>query len=163
MDFIEEYYSQDNLGTAYPIYFTIRDIKWIPSYFATQGDRFIIVYDGEAFDTAESLTKLFHQIKNNEIFNDLNLEFPEDFYFEYCGQFEIDSFVEKNEYVTGIFAQTKEYENKNMFLLSSEAHEHLKANHYHYSKDAFVYCEHAWRAPRQEKFFEELKEAQNAA
>ena len=161
MDFIKEYYEQDNCGTAYPIYFVIRDIKWIPSYWATQGDKFLLIYDGESLYEADTLTELFEKIKNDAENFDYDLDFPEDFDFNHPDQFEIDNFTENNKYVTGIFAQTKEYENKNMFLLKSEAEEHLKLNHYHYSKDAFVYCEHAWRAPRQEKFFQELKEAQN--
>lgn len=151
-DFIKEYFEQDNFGTAYPIYFVIRDLEWVSSYHRTEGDRFVFVFDTDVVETANTLTALFKKIKA-----DVYYKFPKDFDFEYCGEFEIDSFLECNEQATGIFAEKKKYVNKNMFLLKSEAEQHLKVNHYHYSEDAFVYCKHAWRTPRQEKFFSELK------
>ena len=34
-----------------------------------------------------------------------------------------------------------------MFLTLREAKEHLNANYYHYTREAHVYCMHAWRSP----------------
>ena len=88
-DFIKEYFEQDNFGTAYPIYFVIRDVEWVSSYHRTEGDRFVFVFDTDVVETANTLTALFKKIKA-----DVDYEFPKDFDFEYCGEFEIDSFLE---------------------------------------------------------------------
>lgn len=45
---------------------------------------------------------------------------------------------------------------KGMFLTETDAENHLKLNHYHYSKDAHTYVDHAWRAPELEEFFKAL-------
>ena len=42
-----------------------------------------------------------------------------------------------------------------------EAEQHLKSNAHHYSKQAHVYCKHAWRAPKTEKLLMLLKDLSN--
>ena len=39
-----------------------------------------------------------------------------------------------------------------VFFTRKEAEAHLRLNHYHYPKDAHVYCDHAWRAPYMARF-----------
>ena len=46
-----------------------------------------------------------------------------------------------------------------MFITKEEARNHLKANHYHYTKEAHTYAMTAWRAPRVEKLWKILEEA----
>lgn len=149
-EFIKEYFEQDNCGTAYPIYFTIRDVEWIPSYWPEEGDRFTYVKDGEISESADSLSGLLLKLKANE-----DYEWHDLISTTFSSSFDADYFTEKNG--GHIFAEKKSWKEQNMFLLKSEAHEHLKANAHHYSDEAHVFCHHAWRAPRQEKFFEALK------
>lgn len=40
--------------------------------------------------------------------------------------------------------------------LEEDAERHLRLNHYHYSKNAHTYVDHAWRAPELKQFFEAL-------
>lgn len=50
----------------------------------------------------------------------------------------------------------KRWENRGMFLTETDAKEHLRLNHYHYSHNAHDYVCHAWRAPELAEFFENL-------
>jgi len=153
-EFIKEYFEQHNCGTRYPIYFTIRDVRWECSYHFSDGDRYILVSDTEVIATETTLKELFAQAKK-----DYEFEYPDHFDSSYISEADAEEFVDLNGKDTSchIFAQKKEWEEKHMFLLSSEARQHLAANKHHYSKEAYVYCSHAWRAPRQDEFFNGLK------
>ena len=48
------------------------------------------------------------------------------------------------------------YVEKGMFLTDKDAKDHLRLNHYHYSKDAYTYVKHAWRAPDLHDFLRAL-------
>lgn len=48
------------------------------------------------------------------------------------------------------------WEHRGMFLTETDAKEHLRLNHYHYSHNAHTYVDHAWRAPELSAFFEAL-------
>lgn len=45
-----------------------------------------------------------------------------------------------------------------MFLTKSEAKQHIKSNHYHYTDEAHTYAMTAWRAPKVEKLLKILSE-----
>lgn len=158
--FIKEYFEQDNCGTAYPIYFVIRDIDWQACYHFEDADRYLCIYDTEEIASGKDLEELFAAIDKDHS----DLPFPESWDKEDIklwgySEAEAEQFAEKySDYGCYILGQKKCYTEKNMFLLKSEAEDHLKANHYHYSNKAHVYCKHAWRAPRQDKFFESLRE-----
>lgn len=154
----KEYWEQDNCGTAYPVFWQIQDINWVASYHFSDGDRYTLVYDGETYLVADTLQELFEKIKKDE--DDIGFEMPEMSY-DYICESDCDEFVELNEYVSGIFAQEQEYVLKGMFLFMQEAKDHLKANHYHYSSKARVYCSHAWRAPKTEQLLRLIKESPN--
>lgn len=148
-EFWKEYFEQDNHCTAYPIYFQIQDVKWVSSYHFEDGERYTLVDDGESYLESDTLMGLFEQIKKDE--DDLGFKLPDFLDIDmHISEAECEEFTSINEFVTGIFAEKKGYEYKNMFLLQSEAEAHLKANHYHYSSEAIIYCNHAWRAPKQE-------------
>jgi len=44
-----------------------------------------------------------------------------------------------------------------MFLTNRECKEHIRANHYHYPKDAHSYAMTAWRSPQVEKLYKILE------
>lgn len=154
-DFIKEYYEQDNCCTEYPIYFVIRDVEWVASYWPEEGDRFSYVHDGEIVETADSLSSLLKKLKKISENENTGLEWDSSISLDLPSSFDADWFTDKNG--GHIFSEKRTWVNKNMFLLKSEAEQHLKANQHHYSKDAHVYCLHAWRAPRQAAFFKSLK------
>lgn len=155
LDFVNEYFTQCNHGTRYPIYFVIRDVDWQASYHFEDGDRFVCIYDASTLATADTLKELFETLKKDD--EELGLKFPDDLDLDWVSQSDVDEFYTLNKYVNGIFSEKKGYKEHNMFLLESEAKAHLKSNHYHYSGEAHVYCKHAWRAPRQESFIDGLK------
>ena len=154
-NFAKEYFEQDNLGTTYPIYFTIRDVDWQASYHFEDGDRFVFVWDSEEFERADTLKELFAKLKArpNELW-----EFPKYFDFEHPTDWQIEQFMDINGSCGGVFSQKKCWKEKNMFLFADEAAQHLKANSHHYSNEAHVYCKHAWRAPKTEAALNSLKE-----
>lgn len=156
-NFINEYTTQNNCGTRYPIYFVIRDSKFVSSYHFEDGEKYTLYYDGQIQFDAESLKELFKLIEKDDFFS-----LPEDFDIEdshhsqYDAESVSDFITETKGAGCSIFAEKKEWVEKGMFLLQREAKEHLEKNHYHYSKDAHVYCQHAWRAPETEGFFEAI-------
>lgn len=154
-EFIEEYFSQDNRATAYPIFYSIMDVDWRACYHFEDADRYVFVYDSEELYTEDTLKELFKKLLIDEYGYDF--KFPPDFDLEHVDEHYCETFIDLNEFATGIFGQKKEYVYKNSFLLLSEAEDHLKKNHYHYSSEAQVFCDHSWRAPRQEEFFNELR------
>lgn len=155
IDFIKEYFTQDNLGTAYPIYFVIRDIDWQACYDGIDPDRYLCIWDTDEVACADTLDELFEQIKSNCP----DMIFPEDWPKDnfWITTYECDEFEKANDPCT-IVGQSKYYKEDNMFLLQSDAKKHLEANRHHYSNEAIVYCKHAWRSPRQKQFFNALKE-----
>ena len=52
----------------------------------------------------------------------------------------------------------REMVSRGVFLTETDANNHLRKNHYHYSKNAHVYLEHAWRAPELQEFLKSLFE-----
>ena len=67
---------------------------------------------------------------------------------------DLKSFMEDKEY--SFYWEKQEWREEHCFFTEEEAEWHLKANHYHYSKDAHTYVKHFWRAPDVEKFFKSV-------
>jgi hypothetical protein len=124
--FFIEYFTQDNLATAFPIY---------------------------------------HVIKDKKKFWGVDTDYTDDWAYN-CDDQECDNWSDEGDYhgekelcdkcyKIGFVEQTVEH---GMFLLRSEAEEHLKLNHYHYSDKAIVYTKHAWRSPRFASLINKIKE-----
>lgn len=156
---VKEYFEQNNYGTAYPIYFTIRDVEYIPCYHFEDGERYVLVQDGSISHVAGSIKKLFEQLiadKDEYEFEGLEDADLEDNLFT---EYDCKKFVEDNsDYVSGIFVQEAKWLSKGVFLFESEAEQHLKNNKHHYSDEAYVYCSHAWRASKTEKLLNLLED-----
>ena len=56
------------------------------------------------------------------------------------------------------FKDEEQIAKNTMFLTNRECKEHIKANYYHYSKDAHSYAMTAWRSPQEQKLYEILEE-----
>jgi hypothetical protein len=144
-----DYYTQENCGTAFPIYFTIRDTEYVPSYNFCDGDRFKFIDDYECVATASNLEELFLDLKENHSDDYI---FPNDIDEDYLDESDFSKIKSNSGSECYVLAESKNYIHKNMFLFQEEAIEHLKNNHYHYCDDAVVYCHHSWRAPKTEGF-----------
>lgn len=153
--FTKEYFAQDNSCTAYPTYFQIRDVGYENSYHFDDGDAFQVVTDGEIFDQFDTMAEVIECIFSGE-FEDYQIVGDTDHIdMERPCYRDIDNAVDC--FLQGCISvySIKEAEVfKGMFLLRSEAEQHLKLNHYHYHSKATVWCSHAWRAPMTERFLE---------
>lgn len=151
-DFITKYFRQDNRCTAYPIYFCIRDIEYVSAYHFSDADRYVMVTDEGITAVGDTLDDLFEYI-HVEL---KGYRFPG--YWEdgvYFDEGSVEEFAMLND-IVGIFGESKKEVFKGFFLLEQEAIDHLAANSHHYASNAEVYCNHGWRAPQTEKFFNDL-------
>jgi hypothetical protein len=145
-----DYYTQENCGTAFPIYFTIRDTENIHLViiFAMVIDLNLLMIMNDVA-TASNLKELFLDLKENHSDDYI---FPNDIDEDYLDESDFSKIKSSSGSECYVLAESKNYIHKNMFLFQEEAIEHLKSNHYHYSEEAVVYCHHSWRAPKTEEF-----------
>lgn len=125
-------------GTAAPLWFLLQDT--VLSFDPINGGDFYFYYDSELEeefkDTCES--NLFDKVLAAHVkYNEGKLD--EDEYHELERVFDINH--HGAEY---------KYETKRIFHTYEAAESHLKANKHHYSDEARIYCDHAWRNPEAE-------------
>lgn len=155
-EFMDRYFSQDNRGTAFPIYFSIRDFEYIASYQGDDADRYACFCqdNAEIITTADDLVDLVKNLKK--------IGYDVDFYdddIQFLNQNDIEKGLKDHGYENCIvFGQRRQPVFKGMFLFEDEAENHLKKNAHHYSDEARTYCHHAWRAPETQAFFELFKD-----
>lgn len=130
-DFLTEMATQDNRATAFPYFYVIRDKAKVPAYDGC-GEDTEYRWNDETYDSMEELEAYWTE-------NDFTAAEIE----------EARNDVEEYEY-------KYEWIQKHMFLTEKDAEDHLRRNHYHYSKDAHTYVDHAWRAPYLEDFLKAL-------
>ena len=137
MDFLKEMGTQNNRFTASPFFYQIRTRKDVVAVDGSEDH-----YEYFVDDTCEE-----------EVYGD-ELEEDEDKNEELSD----DRDENENGKVkwTHTIPMQKAYEYKGMFLTESDAKQHLKLNHYHYSSDACTYVDHAWRAYGLEEFLKAL-------
>ena len=146
-EFITKMNTQDNRSTATPFYYQIRDYEWVCSYHKGEGDRVNIVYDTESY-TGETLVEAFSNFIENG--------YAEDFDRDKEDEWEIEDYLDGLEYINGIYWEVRKEKFTGVFFTETDAKEHLRLNHYHYSSDADTYVNHAWRAPELEQFFKSV-------
>jgi hypothetical protein len=129
--FLTKMKTQDNRATALPIFYVIRS-KVSDSAPLDACDSEIYIWKDETYDTVE---ELIEECKESEYTEE-----------------EIEQAKDEAE-LRGVKYRWEEH---GMFLTETDAEEHLRRNHYHYSKDAHTYVKHAWRAPELESFFNDL-------
>lgn len=146
----QEYFEQDNRATAYPIYFTIRDVNYVASYH-DEGDRVVAV--GEVGDICSS--KTIHGLSKElkQYAEDNGYPFDESYDDGYVSKYDL----EELDFVEAVHWEVNIWQEKGMFLLAQEAERHLRNNKHHYSEKAHVYCNHAWRSYETEELFDLLK------
>lgn len=131
--FLTEMATQDNRCTATPFYYVIRtEVEDIAPVENCSYSRFY--WQDSSYDSKEELEK---QLRDDDCSED----------------FIKNALREATEY--GV---RKRWEERGMFLTESDAKDHLRRNHYHYSHNAHDYVHHAWRAPALEQFVRDLFE-----
>lgn len=129
--FLQKMVYQDNRATAFPFFYVIRtEVEDSAPLESCDFTRWY--WQDSTFDTFEEFKKYL----NENCLDDAEKRTALDEVIKY-----------------GI---KKRWENRGMFLTETDAKEHLRLNHYHYSHNAHDYVCHAWRAPELKEFFENL-------
>jgi len=139
--FLKKMKEQDNRSTAFPYFYVIRSSKLIitdPDYSSDAVKYYHPDYDDLTWETEDDFIEYLR--------NDLSEESYEESYIN----LELKN-LKKLHF-------TKIWEEHGMFLTEEDAENHLRTNHYHYSKDAHTYVKHAWRAPDLQNFLYNLME-----
>lgn len=131
--FLQKMIDQDNRCTAFPYFYVIRTEKEVDCDLDS-AENTKVYWQGDTYDSMEEIEKY---CKENE----------------YTKEQTREALREAHEY--GV---RKVWEKKGMFLTETDAENHLKLNHYHYSDNAHTFVDHAWRAPELESFFKNLFE-----
>ena len=131
--FLQQMKDQDNRSTAFPYFYVIRTEKEVDCN-VDNADETKVYWQGDTYDSMEEVEKYCQEA-------------------EYSEEETRDALREATEY--GV---RKVWQKKGMFLTETDAENHLKRNHYHYSSNAHTYVDHAWRAPELEGFFKNLFE-----
>ncbi len=153
-EFMTEINTQDNRGTASPYFYVIRTAYWVSSYHEGEGDR--ITYsnkedseDSFSVESTEEARIKFVKLQLEECSTEEEADNLRKKYKK-MSDWDIEIEIERKY---NNFWEDKEWREECCFFTDSEAKAHLKANHYHYSKDAHTYVKYFWRAPDIAKFF----------
>jgi hypothetical protein len=145
--------TQDNLSTAKPVYWGIKDRKKNFGNDINDPDGIQIVEDGENID-AECICDYFEE-------NDIDILFTEDIkndeeLLECENKWDIEIFLALNRIADKYRVYEYQYEDfietNLLFLTKTAADLYLKNNSYHHTDYAHTYCMHAWRNEKLKKF-----------
>lgn len=129
-NFLKQIATQSNRGTAAPYFYVIRSQIEVSA--PTENCDKVMFYDRDSFEGYSDKEAFVKELEEDGL-----------------SEFEIQSRLSNlDEY--GVNYTWKE---SGMFLTETDANDHLKINHYHYSANAHTYVKHCWRAPEMEKFF----------
>ena len=144
-DFLTAIANQDNRCTAAPYFYVIMSKVEVPAYEGCgDGIRYFDPEDPEdQYDSLEEYIASQKEYANYDELDELDQE-------------EFDGRMDSAEYDLSNYEYQYDWVERGMFLTETDAKEHLRRNHYHYSPDAHTYVKHSWRAPELEKFFKAL-------
>lgn len=129
--FLTKMKTQNNRGTAQPYFYVIR--TEVEDFAPTDNcDEVKYYWNERSYSSMDEIEKYF--VEN-----------------DYSEDYVISARREVLEY-----GSRKRWDHRGMFLTETDAENHLKLNHYHYSHNAHTYVEHAWRAPELNNFFRAL-------
>ncbi|MHA1676483.1 MAG: hypothetical protein ACTSU6_04825 [Candidatus Njordarchaeales archaeon] len=140
--FLTQKSEQNNRCTAAPYFYVIRSKIEVPAHDGC-GDH-VRYFDPEnaedSFDSIEEyVTKMKEWHEYDDMIGDDKIEF--------------DERMQNAEYNLSSYNISYDWKESGMFLTETDAKDHLKSNHYHYSSDAHTYIKHSWRAPELKEFF----------
>lgn len=150
--------NQDTLGTATPVWFVVQDRERFLDPIEDTGKK--IYFDGDTEFEGEDEDDIILQVIESEDLSEEALEArkeyvrgdntrDEDERVLAIENLEAD-FEERREQITSdvednCYNVDYRWENKETFFTREAAEQHIRENHYHYSSEARVYIEHAWR------------------
>lgn len=158
----EELRTQDNCGTADPYFFTIHTKQKV--YTPDGCGDFYEFHDSDRdYSKEEFIEELFDYYDLKKGLNEykvksemLNETDPDSILF--IAEESFKDFDSEDYGIAYYNLEFSEHRNvKSPFLTRKSAEQHLQANAHHYSKDAFVYCNYAFRNPELERLVKILK------
>jgi len=148
--------TQEIDGQASPRYWVVGDYKWIPTDVDNATRTSIFTYDDcECME----LETYIDNLKESGDYTDEQMEELENI-FDWQDDEDTLKWIKEN--VTDdchLVYEKKEHviKENTMFLTKQEAKEHIRLNHYHYTKEAHTYAMTAWRSPQVEKLINILE------
>ncbi|WIT26953.1 hypothetical protein [Bacillus phage SPbetaL1] len=145
--------TQDHDSQAAPRFWSVGDYKWIRTS-EDNAERFSVYIpeDGESYE----LESYLKDIKENDELSSEALEAMEDIDCEASALDWIHDYVDSGADLIPETEVHHIYQNT-MFLTKAEAKQHIKQNHYHYTKKVHTYAMTAWRAPKVERLLKILE------
>lgn len=160
-DFQQELNTQEIDSQAAPRYWALMDYRIVPAnedYDAEDVEYYYNDGDHVKFENVEELKEFIEDADYDEADEELqNLLDDGETSFE-----DLWEYVKDNLNDDGFFDEVSVKEESflvpnTMFLTKAEAQQHIKLNHYHYTKKVHTYAMTAWRAPKVERLFKILE------
>lgn len=141
--------TQDNIATAKPLVFTIRERFPIVGYDSNYADELCLIdEEGTIFTETTDVIKYIEDHYSDS--EHQTVEEIAESIGETVDEFDFYSLSHLLN-ALGCTCEVSYWKMgerfKGAFLTSKSAEEHLKANRHHYVEDAEVYCTHGWRNP----------------
>nr|DAN48024.1 MAG TPA: hypothetical protein [Caudoviricetes sp.] len=167
----KELNTEDNVGTASPRYWVIRQPERIYHVDKDEADYFMFIDDDYEELTLEELKNYLEDVYDDNL---KNVDIKDGVLtFEYLNEFSeeierytidfnnlplesgysVDKVLELLELEVDVvyYKEVDETVDNCMFLTQIDAENHLRANDYHYHEKARTYCMCGWRSPRFER------------
>ncbi|MCY9408787.1 hypothetical protein MOF52_12270 [Bacillus inaquosorum] len=145
--------TQDHDSQAAPRFWSVGDYKWIRTS-EDDAERYSVYIpeDGGSYE----LESYLKDIKENKELSSEALEAMEDIECEVSALDWIHEYVDSG---ANLIPETEVHYicQDTMFLTKAEAKQHIKQNHYHYTKKVHTYAMTAWRAPKVERLLKILE------
>ncbi|WP_077623816.1 hypothetical protein [Sediminibacillus massiliensis] len=152
----KELKTQDRDSQAEPRFWTVGDYRWVGTWDDSAAERYSVYIpnDGEDWELEEYLKD-----KEEQLEEEFNEEAQEGFANIGCELSALDWIKEYVDDGAYLVPEVKEHYviPNTMFLTKEEAKQHIRLNHYHYTKEVHTYAMTAWRAPKMERLMKILE------
>lgn len=167
----KELNTEDNVGTASPRYWVIRQPERIYHVDKDEADYFMFIDDDYQELTLEELKNYLEDVYDDNLksvdikdgvltfeyldeFSEEIEKYTIDFYNSSLeSSYSVDKVLELLELEVNVvyYKEIDATVDNCMFLTQIDAENHLRANDYHYHEKARTYCMYGWRSPRFER------------
>ena len=159
-DLQTEMKEQDTDCQAHPRFWVVGDYKYVSAYEGCGDRQTIILPDSDSsFEISEYADYILEESSTNDFAEDKIEELKT---IRSCKHIDTDDIlnwcVENDEESAYMVEETKEHYivPNTFFITKAEAKAHIRANHYHYSKEAHTYAMTAQRAPTVGKLWDTI-------
>jgi hypothetical protein len=167
----KELNTEDNVGTASPRYWVIRQPERIYHVDRDEADYYVFLDDDYQELTLEELKNYLEDVYDDNLksvdikdgvltfeyldeFSEEIEKYTIDFYNSSLDSgYSVDKVLEllESDVSVAYYKEVDATVDNCMFLTQIDAENHLRANDYHYHEKARTYCMHGWRNPRFER------------